>query len=82
MNRFDLKTMSTSNDTTIICGCCKGETDAARSAFDSETEELVCLNCRADFVVVKAIMGQPCDGLGQRINIKGCYRGEDAPDNA
>lgn len=65
----------------IKCGCCGDDVEETKATRDSETQDLVCPECRKDLRNAKAILAQPADNLGHPISIKGVYTENDAPDN-
>lgn len=76
-----------SNDTIILCGCCNADTEAAKAIFDSELSAHVCPECRRDLTRAQGQLARsfsaPANGVpSMPINMRGAYKGEDAPDNA
>jgi hypothetical protein len=64
-----------------ICGCCKEPFPADAAHVDSDTEEVTCPECKPWLRDAKAQLARPFDDKGRQINIKGCYKSVEAPDN-
>ncbi|MBC8009936.1 MAG: hypothetical protein H7067_07555 [Burkholderiales bacterium] len=71
--------MSTTN--VVPCGCCRELVEPCSAFFDLGLAAHVCDDCRGQLIRAAAILSLPTDTVGGAINLRGIYRGEDAPDN-
>lgn len=65
----------------VPCGCCRVLVKPIGAFFDTELRAHCCDDCRKQLVRAKAILSLPTDEERNPINLRGVYRGEDAPDN-
>lgn len=64
-----------------LCACCGDSFDSSLKVYDADLGGFVCPDCKKQLRAATAILRMPCDDLGRKINLRGCYSEPDAPDN-